>query len=62
MPTQTIVKTIFSIKDKVLGEIFEDSNGFGFYHVPTETEQIGFSDADTAENAWHCFHDDFAGN
>lgn len=60
---QTVLKAIFNIKGRVLGEVFEtETNTYGFYHVDTETEQTGFADFDSAIDAWHCFHDEWFEN
>ena len=45
-----------------LGEVFENDTSFGFYHSPTQTEQIGFSDYESALEAWFCFHYDWFEN
>lgn len=62
MQSITVVHTIFNHKGDLLGEIFEDASGYGFYHFPTETEKTGFTDFESAEDAWHSFHCDFAEN
>jgi hypothetical protein len=58
----TVINEIKSIYGKVLGEIFENANGFGFYHTQTQVEEINFPNRSDAENAWQDHHDDWFEN
>ena len=57
-----IVKTLISIKGKLLGEVFETVNGYGFFCHLTETEKDGFADVESAYDALLDVHYEFVGN
>lgn len=59
MTHTVVINEIKSIYGKVLGEILETSNSFGFCHVPTNHEENGFSSRSEAEDAFQIYHDDW---
>lgn len=45
---EIVVKTLFSVKGNILGQVFETDNGYGFHHVDTDTTQTGFKCVESA--------------
>ena len=50
-------KALTSITGKILGEAFETSQGFGYYHHETDHEEGGFETLEAAYDALWVYHE-----